>query len=83
MLEIGYHLVEEHRGHGYATEAAAACGDYALNVVDVETVCSIVDPRNEPSIFVAARIHDARTSFINGDGEEMLLFTTERVHRRT
>ncbi|HUG08173.1 MAG TPA: GNAT family N-acetyltransferase [Acidimicrobiia bacterium] len=83
MLEVGYHLVEEHRGRGYATEAAAVCLDYAFDVVSVETVCSIVDPRNEPSISVAARIHDERTSFIGADGNEMLLFTTERVHRRT
>jgi RimJ/RimL family protein N-acetyltransferase len=82
MLEIGYHLVEEYRGRGYATESAAACRDYAFDVVGVEDVCSIVDPRNEPSISVAARIHDARTSFINACGEEMLVFTTERVHRR-
>lgn len=83
MLEIGYHLVEDHRGRGYATEAAMACRDYAFEVVGVETVCSIVDSRNEPSISVAARIHDARTSFINADGDEMLIFTTERVRRRT
>lgn len=83
MLEVGYHLVEEHRGRGYATEAAAACLDYAFDVVSVETVCSIVDPRNEPSNSVAARIHDERTSFVGADGDEMLLFTTERVHRRT
>ena len=83
MVEVGYHLVEEHRGRGYATEAAAACLDYAFEVVRVETVCSIVDPLNEPSISVATRIHDQRTSFIDSDGDEMLLFTTERAHRRT
>lgn len=83
MLEVGYHLVEEHRGRGYATEAAAACLDHAFEVVEVETVCSVVDPLNEPSISVAARIHDQQTSFIDSDGVEMLLFTTERAHRRT
>lgn len=83
MLEVGYHLVEEHRGRGYATEAAAACLDYAFEVVRVETVCSIVDPLNRSSISVAARIHDQRTSFIAADGEEMLLFTTEQADRRT
>lgn len=83
MLEVGYHLVEEHRGRGYATEAAAACLDYAFDVLGVETVCSIVDPRNGPSISVAARIHDEQTSLIDVGGGEMLLFTTERVHRRT
>lgn len=83
MLEIGYHLIEEHRGRGYATEAAAACRDHAFDVVGAETVCSIVDPQNEPSIYVATRIHDARSSFINADGDEMLLFTTERVDHDT
>lgn len=83
MLEVGYHLVEHHRDRGYATEAAAACIDYAFDVVGAETVCSIVDPGNEPSISVADRIHHERTTFIDAEGDEMLLFTTERVHRRT
>lgn len=33
MLEIGYHSIEAHRGRGYATEAAAACRDYASDVL--------------------------------------------------
>lgn len=82
MLEIGYHLIKEHRGRGYATEAAVACRDYAFDVVDAETVCSIVDRRNEASVSVASRVHDERTSFINTDGDERFLFTSERVHHR-
>ena len=78
MLEIGYHLIERHRGLGYATEAATACRNYAFDVVGAEVVCSIVDPRNESSVSVASRIHDGRTSFVNKDGDAMFLFETER-----
>ena len=30
MLEVGYHFRRDHWGHGYATEAARACMDYAF-----------------------------------------------------
>lgn len=82
MIEIGYHVAEEFRGRGFATEAAGACRDFAFDVLGVEIVCSIVDPRNEPSISVASRIHEASTSFIDAGGDEMLLFTTSRVRGR-
>lgn len=82
MLEIGYHLIERYRGRGYATEAAVACRDYGFDVVGADTLCSIVDPKNMVSVSVASRLHDQRTSFINKNGDEMFLFTTERPHQR-
>ena len=32
VLELGYHLRRDHWGHGYATEAAHACMDYAFRI---------------------------------------------------
>ncbi len=33
VLELGYHLRRDHWGHGYATEAARACMEYAFRVL--------------------------------------------------
>jgi RimJ/RimL family protein N-acetyltransferase len=76
MTEVGYHIVDAARRRGYATEAARACLAFALSDLGLAAVCSIVDPRNEASIGVAARIHSTRSEFVNQQGETMLLFTT-------
>jgi RimJ/RimL family protein N-acetyltransferase len=77
-LEVGYHLQRRYRGKGYATEAARACVDYALERLAAERVCSIVDPANTPSIRVASRVHDASRTFLRSSGEIRLLFWSER-----
>jgi RimJ/RimL family protein N-acetyltransferase len=53
--EIGWHLHPEHRGHGYATEAASAVlrRAFAGGVADV---IALVHPENERSKQVAARL---------------------------
>lgn len=77
-LEVGYHLGEQHRGRGYATEAARACVTYALEQVAAARVCSIVDPANTPSIRVASRVHHSSRTFLHSSGEIRLLFWSER-----
>jgi RimJ/RimL family protein N-acetyltransferase len=77
-LEVGYHLGEQHRGKGYAIEAARACVTYALEQVGAERVCSIVDPANTPSIRVASRVHHSSRTFLHSSGEFRLLFWSER-----
>jgi len=77
LLELGYHLKEEHRGLGYATEAGRACLDFALRELLAPVVCSIVDPQNTPSIGVASRLHSFGRVFTNSYDEPMLLFWTE------
>lgn len=76
MLEVGYHLQAQHRGEGFATEAAGACLDFAFHTLGVNHVCSIVDPDNAPSIRVASRLHPSHRTFINDRGREMCLFET-------
>lgn len=78
VTEVGYHIVEPLRRKGYATEAAQACTDFALDDLGLPSVCSIVDPSNEASMSVAARVHSARSEFVNQKGETMVLFTTMR-----
>lgn len=54
-LEVGYHFSRSHWGHGYATEAAKACIDYAFTNVEVDHVISLIRPENVPSRRVAQR----------------------------
>ena len=54
-IEIGWHLVREHWGRGYATEGAAPLLDHAWNLGLDEVVATIV-PVNLPSVGVAERL---------------------------
>ena len=52
--EIGYHLIKEYRGKGYATEAARACSDFAKSR-GVKQIISYMKSDNLPSRHVAER----------------------------
>jgi RimJ/RimL family protein N-acetyltransferase len=49
MVEIGYTIIEAHRGHGYATEAARILWSYAASHPDVRTLRATVAPDNASS----------------------------------
>ncbi|MFT5600550.1 MAG: ribosomal-protein-alanine N-acetyltransferase [Flavobacteriales bacterium] len=53
VLEIGYHLFEEHTGKGYAREAANHFKSLINKVSDFKEVCSIIHKENVPSQWVA------------------------------
>jgi RimJ/RimL family protein N-acetyltransferase len=55
-LEVGYHVRAALQGRGLATEAAAACRDYAREVLGVDRLIAIIDPRNRPSQRVAEKL---------------------------
>lgn len=78
VLEVGYHLQEQHRGNGYATEAARACVAFAFGHLAVSLVCSIVDPENTASIRVASQLHTAHRTFSNERGRTMELYWSMR-----
>jgi RimJ/RimL family protein N-acetyltransferase len=54
--ELGWLLYEEHEGHGYATEAAAALRDWAARALGCRSLVSYIDPENLASIKVAERL---------------------------
>ena len=56
MPEIVYSLLPEFTGCGYATEAAAAAIDYAVEILNWTQVSHIIDPANAASIAVARRL---------------------------
>jgi RimJ/RimL family protein N-acetyltransferase len=53
--EIGYSLVEEARGHGFATEALVAAIDEAFSAGELEEMQACCVPENLPSRGVLAR----------------------------
>lgn len=55
-LELGYWLVNEHKGKGYAFEAAIKCKDYARNVLQASSLVSYIDPSNVASIKLAEKL---------------------------
>lgn len=55
LLEVGYHFRRDHWGHGYATEAARACMEYAFGRLGAAKVISLILAENVPSRRVAER----------------------------
>jgi RimJ/RimL family protein N-acetyltransferase len=55
-FEIGWILHRDAWGHGYATEAGAGAMRYVFETLDRPRVVAIIDPDNEPSKRVAARL---------------------------
>ena len=55
VLEIGYLFQRSCWHNGYALEASKACKKYAFEVLDADTVCSIIRDTNTASQKVAVR----------------------------
>lgn len=55
-VELGYMLDNVYRHHGYATEAARRCLQYAFEELGLQEVCCSIRPENSPSIRVAEAI---------------------------
>lgn len=54
--ELGWTLRREAWGHGYATEAARACADWAFRNFEIPYLISLIEPNNARSIAVAKRL---------------------------
>jgi RimJ/RimL family protein N-acetyltransferase len=54
--EVGWGLVRDAWGHGYAREGATAAIDYAFDVLAWSDVIHCIDPRNTASIRLAKRL---------------------------
>ena len=55
-LELGYWLMPEYQGKGYAVEAAERCKTYAQNTLAADSLVSYIDQTNLPSISVAKKL---------------------------
>jgi len=56
QLELGWALIREHWGHGYATEAASAIRDWAHERLPDDRLVSLITPDNVRSQGVAERL---------------------------
>jgi RimJ/RimL family protein N-acetyltransferase len=66
-VEIGWVFAPEHRGHGYATEAASALLALAFEEVRAHRVIARMDPANTASARVAERIGMRREALLIED----------------
>jgi RimJ/RimL family protein N-acetyltransferase len=55
-VEVGWRLARDAWGQGYATEAARAAVDFGFTEGVAEEILAIVDPRNERSLRVCAKL---------------------------
>jgi RimJ/RimL family protein N-acetyltransferase len=55
-LEVGYHIRTDAQGLGYATEAAAACRNFARDELHAQRLVAIIHPDNTSSRRVAEKI---------------------------
>jgi RimJ/RimL family protein N-acetyltransferase len=80
-LEVGYHVRTAAQGRGYATEAAAACRDFARDHTSATRLVAIIHPENAASKRVAEKIgmHQAE----DDEGHGTLVRTVMRMPLRT
>lgn len=60
-IEIGYHMLREQWGHGYASEAAHRLLQHAFDTLALKRVCAVVLPRNRRSLRVVEKINMAQS----------------------
>lgn len=58
--EVGWGLLARARGRGYATESAVAAMDWAFHELGFHEVVHCIQPRNQASLNVAARLGSYR-----------------------
>ncbi len=74
LPEIGFHVIGEYRGMGYAPEAAAACKVYALDKLGYPKVYSYTRAGNLPSQRVSMKIGMIEKKRFEKDGISYVVF---------
>lgn len=75
-LEVGYWLVAEAQGKGYAKEAVLKAREFAYGELGAKTLVSYIDPSNEASKYVATSVGAKNDGII-----ELLQFGPHCVYR--
>lgn len=77
-VDLGFAVLPQFRGHGYAAEAAAAVLAYARTNLGLKQLAAIALPNNHGSIRILQRLgFQARGSLrLPGDDEELVLFAS-------
>jgi RimJ/RimL family protein N-acetyltransferase len=80
QAEIGYTFDARHRGHGYATEAAAAMVDLAFTGLGAHRVAGRLDARNRASARLLERLgmrrqaHLIENEFVKGEWVDEMIY---------
>ena len=76
QVDVGYALLPEHRGHGYAREAATACLHYGADVLGLRRILAITSLDNDVSAHVLRQIgmEDLGTQQLTGEPAPSRLF---------
>lgn len=79
-IDIGFALLPQYAGQGYAFEAAAAVMDFARNELKIPRIVAITLPANKASISLLEKIglRFERMIQLPGDTEELMLFGWEQ-----
>jgi [ribosomal protein S5]-alanine N-acetyltransferase len=73
-LEIGYAIMPQFRGQGFATEAAKKCRDFAFGNNLKDTLISIIHPGNIYSKKVAANVGMTLEKKVTKDGRNFNIY---------
>jgi RimJ/RimL family protein N-acetyltransferase len=80
-FELGWTLLPEFQGRGYATEGAKFLLHYAFNQMDRDHVISVIHPDNKRSIAVAERLGEKLEGETKIAGMPLLIFGMDRPRR--
>lgn len=73
-VEVGYHILKEYRGHGYASEAAKLFIKYAFENNITDAVISIIDVQNVASQRIAEKNGLVREENIQWNGLDIFIY---------
>ncbi len=80
--DLGYALAREHRGRGYAREAAAATAAHGRDALGLARIAAIVSPANAASVRVLTDLgfqFDGPVTVPGGDGVHLYGLDTRRA----
>ena len=76
-MDLGYALLPQHEGHGYALEAARATLEYGFKAHGLNRIIAITTPANSRSISLLNNLGMLHETMIRlpDDSEELMLFS--------
>lgn len=75
--DIGWSILPEHCGQGYAYEAALAVVDFGFNEIGLNRITAFISPENVPSLGLARKLGLGyeRMARLAGDDEDVCLYS--------